>query len=79
MTTPPRKYDFLKQEARSPYRGLRKFFYGAFGFSGAMGGLIALLRLLAQRGDLQDNAQNLLIQLLVVGVMVYLWRIDRAT
>jgi hypothetical protein len=77
MTPPPNKYDFLKKEARSPYRGLRKFFYVAFGLSGFMGGVIALLRLLAQRGEIGDNAQNLLIQVVVIGVMFRLWQIDR--
>jgi hypothetical protein len=78
MSKPPSQYDFLKNEARSPYRGLRKFFYGAFGASGLLGGIIALLRLLAGRGDQSQNWENLAVQVAVTALMVWLWRNDRA-
>lgn len=79
MTPPPNRYDFLKAEARSPYRGLRRVFYVTFGLSGLMGAIIAFLRLLAQRGQVGDNAENLLIQIVVTAVMINLWRLDRET
>ncbi|MFN3927188.1 MAG: DUF3493 domain-containing protein [Pseudanabaenaceae cyanobacterium] len=73
----PRKYDFLKAEARSPYRGLRQFFYLAFAGSGAIGGFIAGLRLLAHRGEPLTNWQNLALQVGVVILFMWLWTKDR--
>lgn len=73
----PSKYAFLKAEVKSPYRGLRRFFYIAFAGSGAVGGLIALLRLIAQRGDSVSNWQNLAIQISVTALMVWLWQKDK--
>jgi hypothetical protein len=73
----PDKYSFLRQEAKAPYRPLRRFFYLACGFSGFLGGLIALLRLLAGRGALPDNLQNLALQVAVTAVVLWLWCRDR--
>jgi hypothetical protein len=74
--TDPNKYAFLRQEAKAPYRILRRFFYIAFGVSGGCGGLIALLRLLAGRGELLNNLENLVIQLAVTALTIWLWRKD---
>jgi len=73
----PNKYAFLRREAKAPYRILRCFFYIAFGVSGSFGGLIAVLRLLAGRGEQIDNLENLAIQIGVTALMVWLWQKDR--
>jgi len=74
----PNKYAFLRKEAKAPYRILRRFFYIAFGVSGGFGGLIAVLRLVAGRGEQIDNLENLAIQIGVTALMVWLWQKDRA-
>uniref|UniRef100_A0A6S8B4J3 Uncharacterized protein n=1 Tax=Aureoumbra lagunensis TaxID=44058 RepID=A0A6S8B4J3_9STRA len=76
----------LMQEASTPWRGLRNFFYGAFGFSASVGGLTALAQLV---GSLTGRADSLpLIKVItnvgidfgVVAACVAGWRIDaRAT
>ncbi len=69
----PEKYSFLKAEAQAPYKSLRKFIYVAFGASGAIGAFIFFLQLIAGK-NLQDNIPNLLIQLGVIFLMVFLFR-----
>ena len=73
----PELYRRLKAEAKSPYRGLRQFVYVSCLASGAVGGLIFLLKVVAAR-DLETNLPNLAIQVGVVAVMVWLLKIDRA-
>ena len=41
----PERYARLKAESKAPYRGLRKFFYVAFGASGLIGGFVFLAKL----------------------------------
>lgn len=72
----PEKYQRLKEEAKAPYRGLRKFVYGAFAASGAIGAFIFLTQLLAGR-DVTTALPNLLLQVGVVALMVVLFRLDR--
>jgi len=69
----PQKYDYLRAEAQAPYKGLRKFIYFAFGASGAIGAFIFFVQLLAGK-NVQENLPNLLIQLAVIGLMVFLFR-----
>jgi|JI8StandDraft_2_1071088.scaffolds.fasta_scaffold12985_4 hypothetical protein len=66
----------LKAEAKAPYRGLRRVFYGTFAASGAIGGFIFLLKLLAG-GDPGEVLPNLALQAGVVALMIWLFRIDR--
>jgi Low psii accumulation1 / Rep27 len=73
----PELYRRLKAEAKSPYRGLRQFVYVSCLASGAVGGLIFLLKVAAGR-DLDTNIPNLAIQTGVVAVMVWLLKVDRA-
>lgn len=70
------QYDRLKAEAAAPYRGLRKFIYIAFGASGFVGALIFLAQLAA--GNQADSPlSNLALQVGVVALMVFLFRLDR--
>ena len=72
----PEKYARLKAESKAPYRGLRKFFYLAFGASGSIGAFVFLAKLAAGQ-DLANDFPNFALQLGVVALMVFLFRIDR--
>ena len=67
------KYAYLKAEAKAPYKGLRKFIYLGFGASGAIGGFIFFLQLIAQK-NIAQNINNLLVQIAVVALMIFLYR-----
>jgi hypothetical protein len=73
----PELYQRLKAEAKSPYRAVRRFAYAGFGASGFIGGVVFLARAIAGR-DLDSTIPNLALQVGVVALMVYLYRIDRA-
>ncbi|NJL22654.1 MAG: DUF3493 domain-containing protein [Leptolyngbyaceae cyanobacterium SM1_3_5] len=70
------KYARLKAEAKAPYRGLRQFIYVAFGASGFIGGFIFFFQLLAGR-DLETTLPNFAIQVGVVALMVWLYRLEQ--
>ncbi|WP_346290121.1 DUF3493 domain-containing protein [Sphaerothrix gracilis] len=77
---PPRgmsreKYERLKAEAKAPYKGLRKFIYGTFGASGLIGAFVFLAQTLAGR-EVGTALPNLALQLGVVALMVWLWRLE---
>jgi len=65
----------LKAEAIAPYRGLRRFIYGAFAASGAIGGLVFLAQLLAGQ-NVQEALPNFALQLGVVALMIWLIRLE---
>lgn len=67
------KYQYLMAEAKAPYRGLRKFIYGAFGASGAIGAFVFLGQIAAGR-DLGNAVPNFLLQTGLVALMVFLFR-----
>jgi len=69
------KYARLKAEAATPYRGLRKFVYGAIAASGLLGGFIFLAQLIAGR-DVASALPNLGVQVGVVALMVLLFRLE---
>ncbi|MEM0979428.1 MAG: DUF3493 domain-containing protein [Cyanobacteria bacterium P01_H01_bin.58] len=71
----PEKYKRLKEEAKAPYKGLRKFVYGAFAASGGIGAFIFLIQLIAGQ-DVASAAPNLLLQVGVVALMVFLFRLE---
>ena len=66
----PEKYARLKAESKAPYRGLRKFFYLAFGASGLIGAFVFLAKL-ATGQDLANNLPNFALQIGVVALMVF--------
>lgn len=70
------KYARLKAEAQTPYRGLRKFIYGAVGASGAIGAFTFLAQLLAGR-DVGSALPNLGVQLAVIAVVLLLFRLEK--
>ena len=79
--TPPKgmsaeKYARLRAEAQAPYRGLRKFVYGAVGASGAIGAFTFFTQLLAGR-DVGNALPNLGVQLAVIAVVVVLFRLEK--
>jgi hypothetical protein len=72
---PAEKYARLKAEAKAPYKGLRKFVYGAVGASGGIGAFVFLTQILAGR-DVSTALPNLLVQLGVIGVVILLFRLE---
>jgi Low psii accumulation1 / Rep27 len=63
----------LQAEAKAPFRGIRQFFYLAFGGSAALGGFVFLIKAIAGE-DLEHTLPNLLLQTGAVAAMVWLWR-----
>jgi Low psii accumulation1 / Rep27 len=70
------QYDRLKAEAAAPYRGLRRFIYIAFGASGFVGALVFLAQLAAGK-EADAPLSNLALQVGVVALMVFLFRLDK--
>lgn len=77
QTPPPgmsqARYDKLVAEANAPYKGFRKFIYGAVGASGAIGGFVFFTKILAGR-EVAESLPNLALQLGIVALMVFLFR-----
>ena len=71
----PEKYQRLMAEAKAPYKGLRKFVYGSFAASGAIGAFIFFTQVLAGR-DVSSALPNLALQVGVVALMVFLFRLE---
>ena len=69
----PEQYASLKAEIAAPYRGLRQFFYIAFGASGFLGAFIFFFQVLAGR-NIESALPNLALQVGIVTLMVFLWR-----
>jgi hypothetical protein len=69
----PAQLSRLKAEAKSPYKGLRKFVYIACGASGFIGGMIFLANLLGGHSS-GDTLPNLALQFGVVALMIFLFR-----
>lgn len=71
----PEKYARLKAEIKAPYRGLRKFVYFAFGASGFIGALVFLAQL-AAGNEVGFAFPNFALQVGVVALMVWLFRLE---
>ncbi|EAW33403.1 DUF3493 domain-containing protein [Lyngbya sp. PCC 8106] len=71
----PEKYARLKAELKTPYRGLRQFIYVGFGASGFIGALVFLAQVLAGR-EVASALPNLALQVGVVALMVWLFRLE---
>ncbi|UZQ56227.1 DUF3493 domain-containing protein [Trichothermofontia sichuanensis B231] len=72
------QYARLKAEVAAPYRGLRLFIYLAFAASGTIGAFIFLTQLLAGH-DVTNLLPNLVLQLGVVALMLWLFRLENRT
>lgn len=70
------KYARLKAEAKAPYRGLRKFIYVSFGASGFIGAVVFLAQLAAGQ-EVATAFPNLALQMGVVALMVWLFRLEK--
>lgn len=66
----------LEAELKAPYRGLRQFIYLACGASGFIGAFIFLTQLLAGQ-DAGMILPNLALQIGVVALMVWLFRLEQ--
>ena len=71
----PEKYAKLKAEAKAPYKGLRRFFYVAFGASGFIGALIFFARLIAGQ-NISHDLPNFALQLGILALMIGLFRLE---
>jgi hypothetical protein len=72
----PEKYARLKAEAKAPYRGLRQFIYVAFGASGFIGAVVFLAQLAAGH-EVITAIPNLGLQIGIVALMVWLFRLEQ--
>lgn len=72
----PEKYAKLRAEAKAPYRVLRQFIYLAFGASGFIGAFVFLGQLAAGH-EVATALPNFALQIGVVALMVWLFRVDR--
>lgn len=70
-----KQYDYLMAEAKAPYKGLRKFVYGALGASGAIGAFVFLAQI-ASGQNLGEAVPNFMLQIGVVALMVFLFRLE---
>lgn len=70
------RYARLRAEAKAPYRGLRLFIYFACGASGLIGGMIFLAQLAAGR-NLETTLPNLAVQVAVVAIALFLYRLEQ--
>jgi hypothetical protein len=72
----PDLYHRLRQESKSPYRGLRRFAYGGCAASAAIGAWVFLMKSIAGR-DLPTSLATLAFQVGIVAFMVWLLKVDR--
>ncbi|WP_392530285.1 DUF3493 domain-containing protein [Nostoc sp. C117] len=72
----PKQYASLKAEVAAPYRGLRQFFYIAFGASGSLGAFVFFFQVLAGR-NVESALSSLALQVGIVALMIFLWRWER--
>ena len=72
----PEQHRRLKAEMAAPYRPLRQFIYLACGASGFIGGLVFLAQLAAGR-EVGSAIPNFALQVGVVALMVWLFRLER--
>jgi hypothetical protein len=69
----PEKYDRLKAELKTPYKGLRQFFYLAFAASGLIGAVVFLAQLAAGK-NVSSALPNFALQIGIIGLMLWLFR-----
>ncbi len=72
--TESNRYEYLKAEAKAPYKGLRKFLYASFGASGFIGAFIFLMQFLAGKPEVLPN---LALQMGLIALMVLFWKLEK--
>lgn len=72
----PEQYAKLKAQVKAPYRPLRQFIYFAFGASGCIGAFVFLAQLAAGH-EVATALPNLALQIGVVALMVWLFRLEQ--
>lgn len=73
----PERLAQLRAELKTPYRGLRQFVYLACAASGLIGAMIFLTQLLAGRAEVGAVLPNFALQVGVVALMVWLFRLEQ--
>lgn len=73
----PERLAQLKAELKAPYRGLRQFVYLACAASGFIGAVIFLAQLLAGRAEIGTVFPNFALQVGVVTLMIWLFRLEQ--
>lgn len=73
----PERLAQLRAELKTPYRGLRQFVYLACAASGLIGAMIFLTQLLAGRAEVEAVLPNFALQVGVVALMVWLFRLEQ--
>ncbi|WP_071515359.1 DUF3493 domain-containing protein [Geitlerinema sp. PCC 9228] len=73
---PPEQYAQLRAELKAPYRGLRQFVYVTFAASGLLGAFIFLAKF-AQGEAVSSVLPNFALQVGVVALMVWLFRLEQ--
>ncbi|MDJ0633079.1 MAG: DUF3493 domain-containing protein [Xenococcaceae cyanobacterium MO_188.B29] len=68
----PEMYARLKAEAKAPYKGLRKFFYLAFGASGFIGAVVFLAKIIAGK-EIATALPNFALQIGLIALMMFLY------
>lgn len=69
-----KQYEYLRAEAKAPYKGLRKFIYVGFGASGFIGAFIFLMQLLAGKSEVLPN---LALQVGLIALMALFWKLEK--
>jgi cbb3-type cytochrome oxidase subunit 3 len=72
----PEQYARLKAEISAPYRGLRQFIYLACGGSGFIGAIVFIARLAAGK-EVDSALPNLALQIVVVAITIWLFRLEQ--
>lgn len=67
-------YDYLKAEAKAPYKGLRKFIYLGFGASAFIGAFIFFFQILAGKSEMLPNFA---LQLGIFALMILFWKLEK--
>lgn len=69
------RFERLVKETQSPFKGFRKFIYGAIGASGFLGAFVCLTQLLAGK-NVETALPNLAVQMGVMGIVVLLFWLE---
>lgn len=73
----PEQLKQLRAELKSPYRGLRRFFYIAFAGSAFVGAVVFFFQLLAGK-DITTTLPNFALQVGVLSLMLWLLWLERS-